>query len=295
MYNQLLNTFLIVADCKSFNKAAEKLYITPASVMKQINSLETHLSLKLFTRNKQGTQLTDAGKSIYKDAKKIIKESERAIERAKQVQISASKTLKIGSSFLNPCNFFLDLWNKKSKNPSEYKFKIIPYSDDHNQILSVVESLGKYIDFLVGALNSIQMHNLANYFELGEYDLCVAMSKDNPLAVKDILEISDLYDKHLIMPKSDDTVSLNKFRKSLKISHPEIIFDEGNCFYDIETFNKCEESDNMLLTLDAWKNIHPSLVTLPVNWNFKVPYGLLYAKNPSDDVLHFLDLLRELI
>ena len=55
----------------------------------------------------------------------------------------------------------------------------------------------------------------------------------------------------------------------------------------------CEENDDLLLTLDAWENIHPSLVTLPVNWDFKIPYGLLYPKEPSYEILSFLELLKD--
>ena len=36
MYDPRLETFLTVADSGSFNKAAEKLYITPTAVIKQI-------------------------------------------------------------------------------------------------------------------------------------------------------------------------------------------------------------------------------------------------------------------
>ena len=36
MYNPQLDTFLCVVECGSFNKAAEKLYITPPAVIKQI-------------------------------------------------------------------------------------------------------------------------------------------------------------------------------------------------------------------------------------------------------------------
>lgn len=32
MYNPLLDTFLAVADCGSFTKAADKLFITPTAV-----------------------------------------------------------------------------------------------------------------------------------------------------------------------------------------------------------------------------------------------------------------------
>ena len=50
MYNPLLNTFLAVADCGSFTKAADHLYISSTAVMKQINALEQHLELKLVDR-----------------------------------------------------------------------------------------------------------------------------------------------------------------------------------------------------------------------------------------------------
>ena len=70
MYNPVLDTFLAVAESGSFNKAAEKLYITPAAVMKQMNTLEARLGMKLIRRNKKGIVLTAAGESIQKDAKK---------------------------------------------------------------------------------------------------------------------------------------------------------------------------------------------------------------------------------
>ena len=40
MLSQQLQVFLQVADCGSFTKAARRLMITPASVMKHINTLE---------------------------------------------------------------------------------------------------------------------------------------------------------------------------------------------------------------------------------------------------------------
>lgn len=83
MYNPQLDTFLVVADCKSLSKAAAKLFITPAAVMKQMNALECHIGMKLIKRSNQGIMLTTAGESIYKDTKKIMRESQRAIERAK--------------------------------------------------------------------------------------------------------------------------------------------------------------------------------------------------------------------
>ena len=49
MYNPQLETFLHVADAGSFNKAAEESFITPTAVIKQINSLEEFLGVRLLT------------------------------------------------------------------------------------------------------------------------------------------------------------------------------------------------------------------------------------------------------
>ena len=65
MYNPLLDTMITVADCGSFLKASEKLYISPTAIMKQINQLESHIGLPLFVRTSKGVVLTQAGESVY--------------------------------------------------------------------------------------------------------------------------------------------------------------------------------------------------------------------------------------
>lgn len=49
----------------------------------------------------------------------------------------------------------------------------------------------------------------------------------------------------------------------------------------------------MLLTLDLWADIHPSLITLPVNWEYKIPYGILYPKNPTPELKEFIAILQQ--
>ena len=60
MYNPQLETFIRVADAGSFNKAAERSYITPTAVIKQINLLEASLGIKLFERTHRGLIMTKA-------------------------------------------------------------------------------------------------------------------------------------------------------------------------------------------------------------------------------------------
>jgi len=35
-------------------------------------------------------------------------------------------------------------------------------------------------------------------------------------------------------------------------------------------------------TLDIWKDVHPSIVTIPMEWGYTIPYGIVYAKQPDD-------------
>ena len=78
----------------------------------------------------------------------------------------------------------------------------------------------------------------------------------------------------------------------LKRAHPEIVVEETGYYYDMDTFNICEQTGTLLLTLDAWAGIHPFLVTLPVKWGYRIPYGILYSKKPSDDVKRFTEIIR---
>lgn len=54
MYNTQLETFICVVEAGSFSKAADKLFISPPAVIKQINSLEASLGVQLFSRTHRG-------------------------------------------------------------------------------------------------------------------------------------------------------------------------------------------------------------------------------------------------
>lgn len=54
MLHPLLKTFLSVAQCGSFTKAAKACYLSPTAVMKQMDALEAQLKLKLLERTARG-------------------------------------------------------------------------------------------------------------------------------------------------------------------------------------------------------------------------------------------------
>ena len=141
-------------------------------------------------------------------------EAEAAVQKARAIQQQSAQTIRVGSSFLNPGNVLIDLWNRISPAPTEYRFKIVPYDDNHQKILSVVSSLGKTMDFMVGSFNSAQMLRLSRFCQLGEYRLCIAVPRNHRLAGKERLSLHDLHGERLVAVKSGDTLQLDRLREA---------------------------------------------------------------------------------
>lgn len=112
MYNPQLETFIRVTDVGSFNKAAEDIYISPATVIKQINLLEKSLGVQLFERTHRGLILTEAGRSMYQDAKYIIQYCRDSVTRARNAMQASSSVIRIGSSSMTPAQLLMDVWSR---------------------------------------------------------------------------------------------------------------------------------------------------------------------------------------
>lgn len=292
MFDPLLTAFVCAADCGSFTKAAEKLFISPTAVMKQINALEAHLDLKLMDRTPQGIRLTPGGEVIYKDAKFLFDYSKRSIESAHRAMEAAGRVFRVGTSLLNPAKPFMDLWYRVGQQFPDYTLQLIPFEDDHTGILTEIGALGKKFDFLMGVCDSKLWLGRCNFLALGRCQKMVAVSRDHPLAGRKRLRISDLYGETLMMVKEGDSAGNDQIRADLKLDHPAIQIEDTPRFYDISVFNRCAQTENVLLILDCWQEVHPALVSIPVDWDYSLPYGLLYALEPTEAVARFVEAVR---
>lgn len=293
MINPLLRTFLTVADCGSFTKASEKLFISATAIMKQMNTLEAHLQLQLIQRSPNGITLTSAGEIIYRYTQEMQEMAQKALVEAKTAEQSNHATFCIGTSLLNPAKPFIDLWYQVNKDFPNYKLHLVPFEDNHEGIVSEIEKLGHKFDFLIGVCDSKLWLSKCQFTPLGRYKKMVAVSKDHPLAKHKKLQISDLYGQTLMMVKQGDSGVNDFLRNDLKTNHPQIHIEDTPHFYDLSVFNRCAETKNVLLTIECWKDVHPALVTIPVDWDYSIPYGLLYSLHASKDVLRFIDIIQQ--
>lgn len=288
MLDPHLLTFACVADCGSFKKASEKLFISSTAVMNQINALEAHLELKLIERTSHGVRLTAAGEAIYKDTRFLLEYAARSLENAKKLMEQGEHTFRVGTSLLNPAQPFMNLWYQVGQQFSGYNLHLVPFEDDHTGILTEISRLGKKFDFLMAICDSKLWLGRCQMLPLCRCQKMVAVSRKHRLAKRERLNISDLYGETLMMVRQGDSSVNDRLRADLTEHHPAIHIEDTPQFYDISVFNRCAETGNVLLILDCWKDVHPALTAIPVDWGYSSPYGLLYALEPSEDVLRFV-------
>ena len=289
MYSRELYTFIVVAEQGSFLKASKELFTTPASVMNQINKFESQIGVKLIERTNQGTNLTSAGRSIYKEAKKIIKISEQAISKAKQIAMNEQQVIRVGTSILRPCKMLVDLWSAIDDGTLSVAIRIIPFDDTPAGMEAMLSSLGKEIDCFVGPCDSLTWKENYNILQIKQGECAIAVPRKNRLSKKEKLCWNDLNGETIMLVKRGDSPVLNKMRDDIETNHPQITVIDTPHFYDTSIFNECEQMGCLMETLDIWKDVHPSIVTIPMMWDYKMPYGIIYAKRPSETVESFLE------
>ena len=292
MYNPQLNAFIKVADSGSFSKAAEAMYISAPAIIQQINLLEASCGFKLFIRSNHGVKLTPAGRSLYEDAKTIIRLSQDALNKARRLAKSSETTVRIGTSLLYKCRLLPDLWTRISEKHPELKIEILSMTEYQNRG-EVFKALGIEFDLFEGIYGSTGWDGMCQFLELERTPICCAVAKNHRLAGMKILTMQDLNGEYLVMPIEGVSREMDAFRTHIKNNFPTIqIVDSKR--YDLDIFTLCEVNGYILITQPVYTDIHNNLVTLPLETNYALPYGLMYANNPTSATKKFIGVIKEM-
>lgn len=291
MYNKLLDSFMAVAECGSFSKAAEHQHISSTAMVKQINQLEGEVGVRLFHRNRRGVSLTEAGKAFQTEITRFIRTSEEIVQRVRMIEARSTQQIRLGTALLRPAQYFLHLWSNVYGKSLEHRVNIVPFLDNrYSDYLNTVASLGRDIDVIPSAYPPDLTGYRCNVLELTKIPFCCAAPSGHRLSEKQILEVSDLRGETLIILSRGRSSSVDEARTELEKYSDIILIDAPD--YEPATFNRCESTNQLLLTLECWTGAHPMLKTIPINWSYGTPYGLLYPLEPSEDTQEFIDFIR---
>lgn len=294
MYNSQLDTFICVVETGSFNKAADRLFISPPAVIKQINSLESGLGIQLFSRTHRGLALTEAGKSVYKDAKYIIGYCKESVRRAKASMCVTEDVIRVGISPMTPPEIFVELWPKIQEIYPDMKFKLTTFENTTENAREILANMGQNIDVIAGIFDE-KMLKLrgCDGTEISREPFCVAVSIHHRLAKKDKIAIEDLEGENLMVMQRGWSYYGDMLRDDLMKNHPEINIVDFD-LYNVEVFNRCENNNEVLLAFKSWESVHPLIRIIPVEWNYTMPFGILHSKTPSDKVRRLIDAINRL-
>ncbi len=181
-----LRYFLAVAEELSFTRAAERLHVAQPAVSAQIRDLERDIGVTLLERTTRHVALTDAGRSLADDTRRLLDDLDAAWARARRAGEGRSGRLRIAytaSTAFEALGLILD----------ELEARAPQLQVNADQVWATeAESavLSGDADFALERLPSPH-DDLAEHV-LRQERLAVFVSHENPLAAQPDVSIGDL-------------------------------------------------------------------------------------------------------
>ena len=252
---------LAVAEHGNFTTASDKCFVTQPTLSMQVQKLEEELGVIIFNRSTKPLQVTDIGKKVLFQAKKIVEESSRMNDVVSEEKGIIGGTLKVGiiptvSSTLLP--LFLNIFTKKHKN---VELKIEEFNTETiNQKLE-----DNTIDCAIAAtpLNNNRIIERPLYYE----PFVAYVPNHHFLAGNKVLEVDDLSNGDIL------------------------ILQDGHCFRD-QVLNLCSFED-LNKQYELKSGSFETLINLSNNgpWMTIIPY--LHSNNLSpknlENIIPFQD------
>ncbi len=282
---QTLEYFIAMAESKSINEAAQKLYIAQPSLTKALQSFERELGVSLFHRAKSGITLTDAGKRILPEARQIVAYYNEWLSLGKERTLSAVD-IYIHTSFPN---FLLP----------DLVFRFKQLHPDLNITCTETAIPERYISrdtkkpVLVlfpcspGSLYQKSVADQGNrpliLFQ-GKY-VCL-VNRRNPLAQKKAVTVEDLSDSYLVLPDMDTPLGgnspLSPLIETIKAASPKQIFyvDSVNSVIDLVNRHTNTYALSYYPALNRYSAVaNKELVYVPFSgFNTQSNFCLFYSK-----------------
>ena len=171
----------------------------------------------------------------------------------------------------------------------DIKFQIVPFENTPENAWEILGNLGTNIDVIGGIFDEtmLKLRGCAG-LELVRGPFQCAVSIHHRLAEKDKLEVSDLYGENLLLMHRGWSHYVDQLRDELWQRHPQIHIVDFD-LYSMDIFNRCESTNDVLLAIPGWANVHPLVKMIPVDWNHSIPYGILHSPDPTPVVQRFLE------
>ena len=292
MFDEYLKTFICAAECGSFAKAAEALFLSPNAIKKRINSLEESLGFPLFERTLKGIKLTSAGKAFYEDSKKLVQSYNNAAEKAKSISENKSDSVRIGIMDTFADEFMLASWFPTERENHRERSSMFFFGTSSENTNNMFQSVGKDIDICVDIFDEQIAKTFGiNAVKISETEICCAVPFNHRLSGKTEISFDDLCGEKIATLKSGRSIIWDNAIADLKNDYFGIGIFEIEKF-NIKTFNRCENENRIMFVTENSKKVYPFFKCIPLSKTYSIPFGLYYSKNANDRTMKLIELIK---
>ena len=195
-----INSFIEVANHKSFTKAAAHSYLTQPSLSKAIKKLEEELHVELFDRSTRHLRLTDAGQIVYQQGQKALAALSELDVLLEELMDVMAGTIKIGIPPLIGTLFFPDIARRFNQKYPKVSLELTELG---------AKLLGQLVEDGQVDLGIIVIPANEKKFNIHPFiqdEFVLYLHEDHPLAHKQSISLSELRDERFILFSKDFTL-----------------------------------------------------------------------------------------
>lgn len=202
-----IKCFLAAAECLSFTKAAERLYLSQPVLSRQIAAMEDELGITLFVREKKSVRLTPAGEVMADGMKDLTEDYQLLVEKAAALHKGFAGSLNIGmidGQLLCP----------------PYSDGLTAFHDAHpdvrvNLSRHTIAGLRRALedgDVDIGFAASFNVDDMENldYITVGTAKTYLVVPKSHPLAEMENLTLDDFKDDIFLTLAAEESPVINR-------------------------------------------------------------------------------------
>lgn len=193
---QQLRYFVAVYEQGSFSAAAEKVNATQSGLSMHVGQIEKRYGVSLFTRSSSGVTPTEAGRSFYREAVKVLAAAYHAEDRIRSLSKSVTGHIRIG---------LMPTFTRAVLTPALLRFSDafpevrLSISEAYSGALANDVSEGR-LDFAVVPA-SFDMGEMLEVTPMGHDRECLVCSAERALPVgREGVRLADLPAQKLVLP-----------------------------------------------------------------------------------------------
>lgn len=287
LYNQSYNLLAEARDNPDMNLLATSHNVSKETMRRHLESLNEGIPSSLYVRlDNERVELSETGK-VYANA------CEKINRLVIDAELKAEKFKREREGSISVASLSRSVDRKLKSLAHETRFKVKFFDPSGVNASSSLKVCGRDFDAAMTFYDdSFLKRNRLKSFELYNDNIAVAFSKNSENAGKKKLDIEDLYEKKLFVPHEKFNRRIDILVGDLRDFHSRIDIVR----YDVITMAFLEElstSEDFLLVSEHMDLSSFGLNVLPVDWNYKVQYGLVYSQKPESKVEDLIRILEK--